>query len=132
MLISSPEQMHEFWKSLALKNKVLLLKWDLWAGKTTLIKWFAEWLWIDPEKVQSPTYAYVNIYDDKLLHIDMYRLSTWMFWLRVIWWICWITYWFYLNSWQMEFFNWIAVICSLTMIILIKKYSKKSNQKKKK
>ena len=75
MLISSPEQMHEFWKSLALKNKVLLLKWDLWAGKTTLIKWFAEWLWIDPEKVQSPTYAYVNIYDDKLLHIDMYRLS---------------------------------------------------------
>jgi len=76
MLISSPEQMHEFWKSLALKNKVLLLKWDLWAGKTTLIKWFAEWLWIDPEKVQSPTYAYVNIYDDKLLHIDMYRLTT--------------------------------------------------------
>lgn len=76
MLISSPVQMHEFWKSLALKNKVLLLKWDLWAGKTTLIKWFAEWLWIDPEKVQSPTYAYVNIYDDKLLHIDMYRLTT--------------------------------------------------------
>lgn len=76
MLINSPEQMYEFWKSLALKNKVLLLKWELWAGKTTLIKWFAEWLWIDPEKVQSPTYAYVNIYDDKLLHIDMYRLST--------------------------------------------------------
>lgn len=76
MLINSPEQMYEFWKSLALKNKVLLLKWELWAGKTTLIKWFAEWLWIDSEKVQSPTYAYVNIYDDKLLHIDMYRLST--------------------------------------------------------
>ena len=76
MLINSPEQMYEFWKSLALKNNVLLLKWELWAGKTTLIKWFAEWLWIDPEKVQSPTYAYVNIYDDKLLHIDMYRLST--------------------------------------------------------
>ncbi|MBR6906992.1 tRNA (adenosine(37)-N6)-threonylcarbamoyltransferase complex ATPase subunit type 1 TsaE [bacterium] len=31
---------------------------------------------MNPEKVQSPTYAYVNIYDDKLLHIDMYRLST--------------------------------------------------------
>jgi tRNA A37 threonylcarbamoyladenosine biosynthesis protein TsaE len=26
--------------------------------------------------VQSPTYAYVNIYDNKLLHIDMYRLSS--------------------------------------------------------
>nr|MBR6100662.1 tRNA (adenosine(37)-N6)-threonylcarbamoyltransferase complex ATPase subunit type 1 TsaE [bacterium] len=26
--------------------------------------------------MQSPTYAYVNIYDNKLLHIDMYRLSS--------------------------------------------------------
>jgi tRNA A37 threonylcarbamoyladenosine biosynthesis protein TsaE len=26
--------------------------------------------------VQSPTYAYLNIYDDKLLHIDMDRLQT--------------------------------------------------------
>ena len=75
MLIHSPEEMHEFWKELAKNNKVLLLKWELWAWKTTLIKWFAEWLWIQPEKVQSPTYAYVNIYDNKLLHIDMYRLS---------------------------------------------------------
>ena len=75
MLIHSPEEMHEFWKELAKNNKVLLLKWELWAWKTTLIKWFAEWLWINPEKVQSPTYAYVNIYDNKLLHIDMYRLS---------------------------------------------------------
>jgi tRNA threonylcarbamoyladenosine biosynthesis protein TsaE len=75
MLIHSPEEMHEYWKSLAKHNKVLLLKWELWAGKTTLIKWFAEWLWIKAEKVQSPTYAYINIYDDKLLHIDMYRLS---------------------------------------------------------
>ena len=76
MLIRSPEEMYNYWKSLSKKNKVLLLKWELWAWKTTLIKWFAEWLWIDPEKVQSPTYAYVNIYDDKLLHIDMYRLSS--------------------------------------------------------
>ena len=75
MLIHSPEEMYNYWKSLSKKNKVLLLKWELWAWKTTLIKWFAEWLWINPEKVQSPTYAYVNIYDDKLLHIDMYRLS---------------------------------------------------------
>ena len=76
MLIHSPEEMHEYWKSLSKKNKVLLLKWELWAWKTTLIKWFAEGLWINPEKVQSPTYAYVNIYDNKLLHIDMYRLSS--------------------------------------------------------
>jgi len=76
MLIRSPEEMYNYWKSLSKKNKVLLLKWELWAWKTTLIKWFADWLWINPEKVQSPTYAYVNIYDDKLLHIDMYRLSS--------------------------------------------------------
>ena len=76
MLIRSPEEMYNYWKSLSKKNKVLLLKWELWAWKTTLIKWFAEWLWINPEKVQSPTYAYVNIYDDRLLHIDMYRLSS--------------------------------------------------------
>jgi tRNA threonylcarbamoyl adenosine modification protein YjeE len=75
MLISSPEEMYELWKSLAKEHKVLLLKWELWAWKTTLIKWFADWLWINAEKVQSPTYAYVNIYDDNLLHIDMYRLS---------------------------------------------------------
>ena len=76
MLIHSPEEMFEYWKSLSSNNKVLLLKWELWAWKTTLIKWFAEWLWIDSAKVQSPTYAYVNIYDNKLLHIDMYRLSS--------------------------------------------------------
>ena len=59
-------------------------------------------------------------------------LSTWMFRIRVIWGICWITYWYHLNSWQMEFFNTIAVICSITMIILIKKYSKKGHKKIKK
>ncbi len=31
---------------------------------------------IDPAQVQSPTYAYLNIYENKLLHIDMYRLSS--------------------------------------------------------
>ena len=76
MLITSPQQMHEFWKSLALRSKILLLYWDLGAGKTTLIKGFAEGIGISPEKVQSPTYAYLNIYDDKLLHIDMYRLDS--------------------------------------------------------
>jgi len=62
---------------------------------------------------------------------DVKGLSTWMFWIWVIWWICWIIYWFHLNSRQMEFFNTIAVLCSLTMIILIKIYSKKEQKKKK-
>ncbi len=76
MLITSPQQMHEFWKSLAFHSKILLLYWDLGAGKTTLIKGFAEGIGVASEKVQSPTYAYLNIYDDKLLHIDMYRLDS--------------------------------------------------------
>ena len=41
-----------------------------------MIKGFAEQLGINPQIVQSPTYAYVNIYEDKLLHIDMYRLDS--------------------------------------------------------
>lgn len=62
--------------TLASKSKVLLLYGELGAGKTTLIKGFAEGLGINPAQVQSPTYAYLNIYENKLLHIDMYRLSS--------------------------------------------------------
>ena len=76
MKISTPEEMYDYWNKLSKDNEVLLLYWELGAGKTTLIKWFAAWLWINPEKVQSPTYAYINIYDEKLLHIDMYRLNS--------------------------------------------------------
>ncbi|MDR0369045.1 MAG: tRNA (adenosine(37)-N6)-threonylcarbamoyltransferase complex ATPase subunit type 1 TsaE [Candidatus Peribacteria bacterium] len=31
---------------------------------------------MNPEQVQSPTYTYLNIYDNKLLHLDMYRLKS--------------------------------------------------------
>lgn len=74
--IQTPEQMHALGQLLAKDHKILLLHWDLWAGKTTLIKGFAEQLGINPNSVQSPTYAYINTYQDKLLHIDMYRLAT--------------------------------------------------------
>lgn len=76
MHIKSPEQMYQFGIQLAQQYAILLLHWDLGAGKTTLIKGFAQGLGIDPTQVQSPTYAYLNIYDDKLLHIDMYRLES--------------------------------------------------------
>lgn len=74
MIISTPQEMFQLWEDLAKNHKILLLKWDLWAGKTLLTKWFAHWLWIDENIVQSPTYAYMNSYDNKLLHIDMYRI----------------------------------------------------------
>ena len=74
--IYSPDEMHQLWIELSKSESILFLVWDLWSGKTTFTKWFAEWLWIDSKKVQSPTYTYVNIYDNKLLHIDMYRIES--------------------------------------------------------
>lgn len=79
--INTPEEMFEFWVSLAEKHKNILLHWDLWAWKTLLTKWFAKWLWIDENKIQSPTYAYLNSHMNidntkKLLHMDMYRIDT--------------------------------------------------------
>lgn len=67
--------MVEFWAALAKEHKILLLHGELWAGKTLLTKWFAKWLWLNEHQVQSPTYAYLNVYDWKLLHIDMYRIN---------------------------------------------------------
>lgn len=76
MHIKSPEEMFALGRELAKKHKNLLLHWELGAGKTLLTKGFAAWLGIDENKVQSPTYTYTNNYDNKLLHIDMYRLET--------------------------------------------------------
>ena len=75
-VIHSPTEMHQLWIELSKSESILFLVGNLWSWKTTFTKWFAEGLWIDPKKVQSPTYTYVNVYDDKLLHIDMYRLDT--------------------------------------------------------
>lgn len=75
MIVDSPEKMLEFGKELAEKYKIILLEGELGAGKTLLTKWFASKLGINKNLVQSPTYAYVNIYGNKILHIDMYRLE---------------------------------------------------------
>ncbi|MDD3262862.1 MAG: tRNA (adenosine(37)-N6)-threonylcarbamoyltransferase complex ATPase subunit type 1 TsaE [Candidatus Absconditabacteria bacterium] len=75
MLIKSPEDMHELGKKLAKDHKILLLQGELGSGKTTLAKGFAEGLGIDTKQVQSPTYTYLNIYDNRLLHVDMRRLN---------------------------------------------------------
>lgn len=76
MLIDSPEAMFAYGKSISTVHKVLLLSGDLGAGKTTLVKGFAEGIGIDPEVIQSPTYAYLHNYAGKLLHIDMYRFES--------------------------------------------------------
>jgi tRNA threonylcarbamoyladenosine biosynthesis protein TsaE len=73
--INSPEDMLQFWIDLAKEHKILLLHGELWAGKTLLTKGFAQGLGLNQHHVQSPTYAYLNVYDAKLLHIDMYRIK---------------------------------------------------------
>ncbi|MCF7834529.1 tRNA (adenosine(37)-N6)-threonylcarbamoyltransferase complex ATPase subunit type 1 TsaE [Candidatus Gracilibacteria bacterium] len=75
MIVNSPIEMLKLGNKLAKEAKVLLLRGDLGAGKTLLTKGFAKGLGIDENIVQSPTYAYINIYEDKLLHIDMYRIE---------------------------------------------------------
>jgi tRNA threonylcarbamoyladenosine biosynthesis protein TsaE len=50
---------------------------DLGSGKTTLIKGIAEGLKIDQNKVSSPTFVLMNVYEGRLtlFHFDFYRLE---------------------------------------------------------
>ncbi len=75
MIISTPEAMFDFGREIAGKYSLILLRGELGAGKTTFSKGFAKGLGIDPDLVHSPTFTYMNIYDEKMLHIDMYRLE---------------------------------------------------------
>ena len=56
------------------KPCLIFLRWDLWAGKTTLAKHILnDILWIEGE-VTSPTYTYYNKYLDNY-HFDLYRIN---------------------------------------------------------
>jgi len=76
MYIKNTQAMRDLGRVCAGKYQKILLHGVLGAGKTTFVKWFAQWLGLDPQSVHSPTYTYINMYDEKLLHIDMYRLET--------------------------------------------------------
>lgn len=52
---------------------VVLLSGDMGAGKTVFVKGVAKYFGLDG--VTSPTYAYLNVYGDKIYHYDCYRLS---------------------------------------------------------
>lgn len=64
----------EYAKSLRAGDVVLLLG-DMGAGKTHVAKGIARGLGI-AEEVTSPTYAYLNTYDDRLFHFDCYRITS--------------------------------------------------------
>ena len=61
----------------AFEYKIILLKGDLGAGKTTLIKTIVKQLGSN-EKVSSPTFGIVNelnIANAKAFHLDLYRIE---------------------------------------------------------
>ncbi len=78
--IDSPEAMFEYGielaHALAKPNLILALKGDLGAGKTTFLKGFLSTLAaIHPDQIQSPTFTYLQVYNDSLYHFDLYRLK---------------------------------------------------------
>ncbi len=56
------------------KGDVVILSGDLGAGKTAFTKGLCEYFNITD--VVSPTYAYLNVYNDFIYHYDCYRLSS--------------------------------------------------------
>ncbi len=59
-------------------NSVICFFGDLAAGKTTFIKGLAQGAAdLDASEVQSPTFAYLNIYEGtkSVFHFDLYRLK---------------------------------------------------------
>ena len=57
---------------------IVCLFGELGAGKTTLVKGLAKGFRMKPEKVHSPTFVLLNIYDGKvpLYHFDLYRIES--------------------------------------------------------
>jgi tRNA threonylcarbamoyladenosine biosynthesis protein TsaE len=79
----SPEQTIEFGRSLRpllLPPKIVLLRGDLGAGKTTMVKGIAEAFGAaEQEDVTSPTFTLVHEYrspEVTIYHIDLYRIDT--------------------------------------------------------
>ena len=64
----------EYAKTLRAGDTVLL-DGEMGAGKTLVAKGIAKGLGIS-EEVTSPTYAYVNAYENRLFHFDCYRVSS--------------------------------------------------------
>lgn len=60
------------------RDVVCLLRGDLAAGKTTLIKAICEGQGVNPNMVISPTYTIANWYDGAvpICHVDFYRLES--------------------------------------------------------
>lgn len=51
-----------------------LLEGDLGVGKTTFVQGYARARGVEPERVKSPTFALLNVYEG-WIHVDAYRLD---------------------------------------------------------
>ncbi len=57
------------------KNGIVLLRGDLSAGKTTLVKAVAKYMGIKDE-ITSPTFSILQGYEDRFFHYDIYQDKT--------------------------------------------------------
>ncbi|MFH1360243.1 MAG: tRNA (adenosine(37)-N6)-threonylcarbamoyltransferase complex ATPase subunit type 1 TsaE [Candidatus Omnitrophota bacterium] len=59
------------------KGDIICLLGGLGSGKTTLTKGIAQGLKFNPNKVHSPSFVFLNIYDGRfpLYHFDLYRIK---------------------------------------------------------
>lgn len=59
------------------QGSILLFWGDMGSGKTTFAKSLCAGLGVHPEKVTSPTYTLVNIYQGhwSIFHVDLFRLT---------------------------------------------------------
>ncbi|TYB31029.1 MAG: tRNA (adenosine(37)-N6)-threonylcarbamoyltransferase complex ATPase subunit type 1 TsaE [Candidatus Mcinerneyibacterium aminivorans] len=66
----------EFSKKLK-KNDIIALKGELGAGKSVFVKGVCRGLGIDENRVKSPTFTLLNVYenDETVYHMDLYRIS---------------------------------------------------------
>ncbi len=77
--LSKSEKQTKNWAGKFIKNKndaCILLKGKMGAGKTVIVKGFAEKLGVN-ERVNSPTFTLINEYKGKvpMYHFDLYRLE---------------------------------------------------------
>jgi tRNA threonylcarbamoyladenosine biosynthesis protein TsaE len=69
--IALGEEIGKHWKP----NQILALQGDLGAGKTTFVQGLLAGLGIQ-DAAQSPTFTYLQIYEEKVYHFDLYRLQS--------------------------------------------------------
>ncbi len=56
-------------------GSIVALRGELGAGKTTFVQGFLQGLGIE-DTAQSPTFTYLQIYENRVYHFDLYRLRS--------------------------------------------------------